>query len=56
MISTKEGGSGLGLSIAQDIIKIHKGIIRYERSNEITKFIISIPIMQSLLNQEVVNG
>jgi two-component system nitrogen regulation sensor histidine kinase GlnL len=56
MISTKEGGSGLGLSIAQDIIKIHKGIIRYERSNEITKFIISIPIMQSLSNQEVVNG
>jgi len=56
MISTKEGGSGLGLSIAQDIIKIHKGNIRYERSNEITKFIISIPIMQSLSNQEVVNG
>ena len=56
MISTKEGGSGLGLSIAQDIVKIHKGNIRYERSNEITKFIISIPIMQSLSNQEVVNG
>ena len=56
MISTKEGGSGLGLSIAQDIVKIHKGIIRYERSNEITKFIIGVPMMQSLSNQEVVNG
>lgn len=56
MISTKEGGSGLGLSIAQDIVKIHKGIIRYERSNETTKFIIAIPMMQKLYNQEVVNG
>ena len=44
MVSVKENGSGLGLTIAQDIIRIHGGSITFESKPGETKFAINLPI------------
>ena len=44
MVSVKENGSGLGLTIAQDIIRIHGGGIVFESDPNETIFSIHIPI------------
>jgi len=48
MISSKESGSGIGLSIAQDIIRIHGGAISFDRKNNQTIFSILIPISNNI--------
>lgn len=40
---TNTGGSGLGLAIAEEIIKLHGGMITAESENEINLFIITLP-------------
>lgn len=37
-------GTGLGLSLAYDIINAHGGVIKLENSNEVTSFVITLPI------------
>ena len=44
MVSVKENGSGLGLTIAQDIIRIHGGSITFNSKPGETKFSINLPI------------
>ena len=44
MVSVKENGSGLGLTIAQDIIRIHGGSIVFSSNPGNTIFAIHIPI------------
>ena len=44
MVSVKESGSGLGLTIAQDIIRIHGGSIVFHSKPGCTVFAIHIPI------------
>ena len=44
MVSVKENGSGLGLTIAQDIIRIHGGGIVFSSNPGETIFSIQIPI------------
>jgi len=44
MVSSKEEGSGLGLSISQDIIRIHGGSISFKTKSGQTAFSIVIPI------------
>ena len=44
MVSIKEDGSGLGLTIAQDIVRIHGGSIVFNSSKGETIFAIHIPI------------
>ena len=44
MVSSKEDGSGLGLSISQDIIRIHGGAISFKTKSGETTFSIQIPI------------
>ena len=44
MVSSKEDGSGLGLSISQDIIRIHGGAISFKTKSGETAFSIQIPI------------
>jgi len=51
MVSVKEHGSGLGLTIAQDIIRIHGGGIVFESGPGETVFSIHIPIR--IENKEV---
>jgi two-component system nitrogen regulation sensor histidine kinase GlnL len=51
MVSVKENGSGLGLTIAQDIIRIHGGGIVFESAPSETIFSIHIPIR--IENKEV---
>ena len=41
--SYNTGGAGLGLAIAKEIIKAHKGIISVESNEERTCFTITIP-------------
>ena len=44
MVSIKENGSGLGLTIAQDIVRIHGGGIVFSSNPGKTVFSIQIPI------------
>ena len=44
MVSVKENGSGLGLTIAQDIIRINGGSITFESKPGETRFAINLPI------------
>jgi two-component system nitrogen regulation sensor histidine kinase GlnL len=44
MVSSKDTGSGLGLSISQDIIRIHGGAISFKTKEGETAFSILIPI------------
>jgi len=55
MMSTKEDGSGLGLSIAQDIIRIHGGSISFSSKPEKTVFSILLP-MSAVQLKGVVNA
>ena len=58
MISGKENGSGLGLSITQGIVSQHKGALRVESNSELTEFAIVIPILIKLESKKTqqVNG
>lgn len=42
--STNTGGAGLGLAIAKEIITLHGGSITAESENELTTFLVSLPI------------
>lgn len=42
--TTKDGGTGIGLSFAQNIVQAHGGIIRLEESLKGSKFVIALPI------------
>lgn len=42
--TTKDGGTGIGLSFAQNIVQAHGGVIRLEQSPKGSKFVITIPI------------
>ena len=42
--TSNTGGAGLGLAIAKDIIALHGGDIWAESSDEVTAFIISLPL------------
>ena len=44
MVTGRVGGSGLGLSISQSLIRSHNGMIRYERINDMTHFRILLPV------------
>ena len=50
MISGKENGSGIGLSISQDIVRIHGAAISLDRKDDQTIFSILIPISSSNLH------
>ena len=50
MISSKENGSGIGLSISQDIVRIHGGAISFDRKDKQTIFSILIPISSNNIN------
>ena len=44
MVSMKESGSGLGLTIAQDIIRVHGGNITFKSKPGNTIFSIHLPL------------
>ena len=50
-VSVKKNGSGLGLSIAQDIIRMHGGGISFKSSKGLTVFSIDIPLRMD--NKEI---
>ena len=53
MVSSKESGSGLGLSISQDIIRIHGGVISFKSELSGTTFSILVPINIESLSEGV---
>ncbi len=44
MITSRAEGTGLGLTLAQQIIQAHDGLISYERENDKTYFTILLPL------------
>lgn len=42
--STSNGGAGLGLAIAKQIIELHNGTIMAKSENEITTFEVTLPL------------
>ena len=50
-VSIKENGSGLGLTIAQDIIRMHGGGISFNSSKGMTVFSVNMPL--NFINREV---
>lgn len=43
--STKEGGSGIGLSLSRQIMRLHKGQLTVETSTSGTAFVLHFPLM-----------
>ena len=41
--STNNGGAGLGLAIARDIVTLHRGTITADSADEVTTFTVKIP-------------
>lgn len=41
---TNEGGAGLGLAIAREIVTLHGGSVRAESENELTTFTLELPL------------
>ena len=56
MISGKDSGSGLGLSITQGIVSQHKGVVRYESTPGDTTFSILIPVEKATPRNEESNN
>ena len=56
MISGKDSGSGLGLSITQGIVSQHKGVVRYESIPGDTTFSILIPVEKATPRNEESNN
>lgn len=44
--TTKDGGTGIGLSFAQNIVQAHGGTMRLETSSRGSKFVIALPTSQ----------
>ena len=47
----KSHGTGLGLSLAKDIIDAHGGTLRWERKEDRTRFVVEIPLIQGKANR-----
>ena len=43
--SSKNGGAGLGLAIAKEIVELHGGSIRAVSENEVIEFEVVLPIL-----------
>jgi two-component system nitrogen regulation sensor histidine kinase GlnL len=47
LVTGREGGSGLGLSIAQDLVQQHGGVIEFDSRAQCTEFRMMLPLEQT---------
>jgi two-component system nitrogen regulation sensor histidine kinase GlnL len=47
LVSGREGGTGLGLSLAQAFVSRHRGLIEFESAPGRTRFTIVLPLVES---------
>ena len=45
LVSGREGGTGLGLSLAQTFVQYHQGVIEFESGHDRTTFRILLPLI-----------
>jgi len=50
LVSGREGGTGLGLSLAQSFVSEHRGLIEFESVPGRTRFTILLPVMEGTTN------
>ena len=48
LVSGREGGTGLGLSLAQSLINQHAGVIEFESEPGNTRFIVLLPVRENV--------
>ncbi|PCJ45251.1 MAG: two-component system sensor histidine kinase NtrB [Gammaproteobacteria bacterium] len=51
LISGRQGGTGLGLGIAQSLIQQHQGLIEYQDKHERTTFTLYLPVISQTNNE-----
>ncbi len=56
LVTGRADGTGLGLSVAQEIAIQHQSIIRWERRDEMTHFIVELPLSNEKLPNEEKKG
>ncbi|MAF82561.1 MAG: nitrogen regulation protein NR(II) [Gammaproteobacteria bacterium] len=44
LVTDREGGTGLGLPLAQDLVSRHGGVIEFESEPECTRFMVRLPL------------
>ena len=44
-VTNKPHGTGLGLSLAKDIVEAHRGSIDWERDKDRTRFFVELPLI-----------
>lgn len=50
LVTARDGGTGLGLPLAQDLVNRHNGLIEYESEPGRTVFIVHLPVGQAIAN------
>ena len=46
LVSGRDGGTGLGLSLAQSFVSQHQGLIEFESAPGRTRFTILLPVLE----------
>ncbi len=54
--NSKTGGTGLGLAIVKGIVTQHHGVVSAESDDDLTTFVISLPLKQKGVSYEKIQN